>query len=312
MTRVFARSLTRLLARHAARGTVRTVSMFAMLTILPIATACSGRDSNRSAADAARADSSAAGYTVGRAADGAADASGVNGGLPAASTGLPGATPVGSAPAPTVPRAAVPATAQTTTRATGTTSNTSSGHGVAVRADTSAASTSGKRAPNAVAGRAPAESTAAAPVVRGPVRVNEFLTYDSGSKIVSLQLIAGYNGLNGSLNYNGATNGLHGILVPTGWRIHIAVTNRDSDLQHSAIVLKELLPPPVEPSEPAFAGATLPQLAEGLHQDETSSLDFVADRPGHYMIACNVPGHAQAGMWLKLSVAGELTVPAYR
>ena len=142
--------------------------------------------------------------------------------------------------------------------------------------------------------------------------MNEFLTYDPRSKTVSLQLIAGYNGLNGSLNYNGATNGSHRILVPTGWRIHVAVTNRDSDLQHSAIVVHELLPPPVEPSEPAFAGAALPQLAEGLHEDETGTMDFVADRAGQYMITCGVPGHAQAGMWLKLLVVGDAPSPVYR
>ena len=149
-------------------------------------------------------------------------------------------------------------------------------------------------------------------VSTGPVRVNEFLAYDSRSKTVSLQLIAGYNGLNGSLNYNGATNGTHGILVPLGWRIHVTVTNRDSDLQHSAIVVRELLPPPVEPTEPAFTGAALSQLSEGLHEDETSSLDFLADRAGHYMIVCGVPGHAQAGMWLKLSVTVDIRIPVYR
>jgi sulfocyanin len=146
----------------------------------------------------------------------------------------------------------------------------------------------------------------------GPVRVNEFLTYDRGSRTVSLQLIAGYNGLNGSLNYNGATKGSHGIYVPTGWRIHVAVTNRDSDLQHSAIVVHEVLPPPVEPSEPAFPGAALPELDVGLHEDETGTMDFVASHAGRFMIACGVPGHAQAGMWLQLAVSNSIAVPSYR
>ena len=142
--------------------------------------------------------------------------------------------------------------------------------------------------------------------------MNEFLTYDQRSHTVSLQLIAGYNGLNGSLNYNGSMKGSHGLYVPTGWRIHVAVTNRDSDLQHSAIVVHKVLPPPIEPAEPAFASAALPGLDEGLHEDETGTLDFVADRAGHYMIACGVPGHAQAGMWLELAVSNGLAVPAYR
>jgi len=158
----------------------------------------------------------------------------------------------------------------------------------------------------------PRLDSAAVQLPEGPVRVNEFLTYDARSRTVSLQLIAGYNGLNGSLNYNGATNGSHGLYVPTGWRIHVAVTNRDSDLQHSAIVVQKVLPPPIEPSEPAFPAAALPRLDEGLQEDETETLDFIADRAGQYMIACGVPGHAQAGMWLQLAVSNGLKVPAYR
>jgi FtsP/CotA-like multicopper oxidase with cupredoxin domain len=114
------------------------------------------------------------------------------------------------------------------------------------------------------------------------------------------------------LNYNGATNGSHGIMVPLGWRIHVGVANRDSDLQHSAIVVREVLPPPIEPVDPAFSGAALPQLDEGLQEGETGTLDFVADRAGRFMIACGVAGHAQAGMWLQLTVLKDATVPAYR
>jgi sulfocyanin len=168
------------------------------------------------------------------------------------------------------------------------------------------------RPPDVTAARPKTDSVQAPPVPAGPVHVNEFVTYDARSKTVSLQLIAGYNGLNGSLNYNGATNGSHGISVPVGWRIHVAVLNRDSDLQHSAIVLHEVLPPPIEPNDPAFAGAALPDLGEGLQEDDTGTLDFVADRPGQFMIACGVPGHAQAGMWLKLVVVKDLAAPFYR
>jgi hypothetical protein len=174
------------------------------------------------------------------------------------------------------------------------------------------ADTARTRVPNAVAAAARADSIARAALPAGPVRVNEFFTYDARSRTVSLQLISGYNGLNGSLNYNGAINGSHGLIVPTGWRIHVAVTNRDSDLQHSAIVLPKVLPPPIEPADPAFEGAALPRLDEGLQEDETGTMDFVATRPGHFMIACGVPGHAQAGEWLELVVTNSSLPPTYR
>lgn len=258
------------------------------------AVACGERTST---ADAARADSSAAGYAVGARRESTAVAAVTPGTTQHPDTQPSTATRVART-APVVPAAPRGNPAATTTP-------------VPPR-DTVRGGRGATAVPN-VATRPRGDSAAKAqPIAEGPVHVNEFLTYDQRSRTVSLQLIAGYNGLNGSLNYNGATHGSHGLYVPTGWRIHVAVTNRDSDLQHSAIVLQKVLPPPIEPTEPAFAAAALPQLDEGLQEDETGTIDFVADRAGQYMIACGVPGHAQAGMWLQLAVSNGLKVPAYR
>ena len=249
-----------------------------------------GCGERQSAADEARADSSAAGYEVGARAETVTTTTAAERGAP-----QPGDTSTPAAaitPPPTV-IAAAPATGAA--KAAGVASATS-------KRDSTRAAQS-RTVPNVAAQPAASDS---AILSDGPVRVNEFLTYDRRSRTVSLQLIAGYNGLNGSLNYNGATNGSHGLYVPTGWRIHVAVTNRDSDLQHSAIVVQKVLPPPIEPTEPAFAAAALPRLDEGLNEDETGTLDFIADRAGQYMIACGVPGHAQAGMWLQLAVSNGL------
>ena len=257
-----------------------------------------GCDEHQSAAEAARADSSAAGYEVG-----------VRTETPATTTTATTTTAAGSG-ARQQSDTSVQAPAAVAVAATPTTSALKSptvAHATPPRDSAKVAQS--RTVPNVSVRPAASDS---APLAEGPVRVNEFLTYDRRSRTVSLQLIAGYNGLNGSLNYNGATNGSHGLYVPTGWRIHVAVTNRDSDLQHSAIVVQKVLPPPIEPTEPAFAAAALPRLDEGLNEDETGTLDFVADRAGQYMIACGVPGHAQAGMWLQLSVANGIKVPAYR
>lgn len=269
----------------------------------------------QSAAEAARADSSAAGYAVGpRPNRGTLATATTNGGgastatttlAPPPDTTTPAAK--ASSSAATSASAATPKTADrkigtdTTARSSGTTSGAASRRDSVPNAGTATTGASGRGA----------DSSAAA-AAAGPVRVNEFLTYDERSRIVSLQLVAGYNGLNGSLNYNGATKGNHGIYVPLGWRVHVAVTNHDSDLQHSAIVLEKVLPPPIEPALPAFPGAALPQLDEGLAEDEIGTLDFVASRAGQYMIACGVPGHAQAGMWFQLAVLKGITVPVYR
>ena len=299
-------------ARPPANSSIRAMTrVFLPLVILGMTASCSRGNDSRSSAEAARADSSAAGYAVGI----RVDSSNMTDGPQSAVSVVP-SSPNGTGSTtrrmPSVALSIPPNAAETTNRTTLATASVHNRRDAATTMTDSARSGSAKRPPNGTTRRTSGDSSGHADVSTGPVRVNEFLAYDSRSKIVSLQLIAGYNGLNGSLNYNGATNGTHGIFVPVGWRIHVAVTNRDSDLQHSAIVVRELLPPPVEPSEPAFSGAALSQLSEGLHEAETSSLDFVADRAGHYMIACGVPGHAQAGMWLKLLVTADIPIPVYR
>jgi hypothetical protein len=290
------------------------VRLFAVLLVL-LAAACGERGRSNSI-EAARADSSAAGYAVGRRMDTArADSARSDSTAEAMRSGR--AVPDDSATralatkhvagtgADTGTSRGIAATA-TRARATGTpivARGDSGGHADTARPP---------KVPNVAAATPRTDSAAHPSPPAGPVRVNEFLTYDARSRTVSLQLIAGYNGLNGSLNYNGATNGSHGLIVPKGWRVHVAVTNRDSDLQHSAIVVAKVLPPPIEPTDPAFAGAALPRLDEGLQEDETGTIDFVATIPGHFMIACGVPGHAQAGEWLELVVTNSSAPPAYR
>jgi sulfocyanin len=159
---------------------------------------------------------------------------------------------------------------------------------------------------------AASRAVARPPLPVGVARVNEFLSYDAQARAVTIMLVAGYNGLNDALNYNGGARGSQGVSVPLGWTVHVALTNRDSDLQHSAIVVRQVLPPPEEMTTPAFAGAIMPQLEEGVHEGDTTSFDFVADKVGRYMLACGVPGHAQGGMWMRLTVSADIDRPAYR
>jgi hypothetical protein len=150
------------------------------------------------------------------------------------------------------------------------------------------------------------------PLPVGLTRVNEFLSYDAQKKTVTLLLTAGYNGLNDALNYNGGARGSQGVSIPLGWTVLVSLTNRDSDLQHSAIVVRQMLPPPEEMPAPAFAGASLRQLEEGVPEGDTASFEFIAARPGQFMVACGVPGHAQGGMWLRLTISADIDRPAYR
>jgi sulfocyanin SoxE-like protein len=159
---------------------------------------------------------------------------------------------------------------------------------------------------------APPPPVKRSPLPVGVARVNEFLSYDAQARTATLLLVAGYNGLNDALNYNGGAHGSQGVSVPLGWSVHVAITNRASDLQHSAIVVRQVLPPPEEMTTPAFAGALVARLEEGVAEGDTTSFDFVADRVGRYMLACGVPGHAQGGMWMRFTVSPDIDRPAYR
>jgi hypothetical protein len=243
-----------------------------------IASSCTRADSTTDQqAEAARADSSAAGYAVGASTTQTAAPPGpVSTSVPVTrDTHVVATAPIGTAP-----------------RDTGT--HTASTH----RQDS-------VRKPVPDSAKRP-------PLPIGIAHVNDFLSYDAQARIATLTLVAGYNGLNDALNYNGGARGSQGVLVPLGWTVHVSVTNRDPDLQHSAIVIRQVLPPPEEVPAPAFAGALLPQLEEGVHEGDTASFEFVAARTGSFMIACGVPGHAQGGMWLRLGVTSDIDRPAYR
>ena len=242
-----------------------------------IATSCTGGDSTaEKSAEAARADSSAAGYAVG------GDSTRVSSPVTVATTATeihePASDPVSAKPHVDTSR---------TRRVTHT------------HADSGAA-------------RATTDSVKRPPLPLGPTRVNEFLSYDAQKKTASIMLTAGYNGLNDALNYNGGARGSQGVSVPLGWTILVSVTNRDSDLQHSAIVVRQMLPPPEEMPAPAFAGAAVRQLEDGVPEGDTASFEFVADKRGRFMIACGVPGHAQGGMWMRLTISDGIDRPVYR
>ncbi|HEX8849140.1 MAG TPA: sulfocyanin-like copper-binding protein [Gemmatimonadaceae bacterium] len=275
----------------------------AVLSLVLLAAGC--REGEQSSAEAARADSSAAGYDVGPAPDGAVAGS---------------RTPVSES----LLAAARLDSARTAARRDSLERESVRRDSVAralalrdsVRRDSVARDSTRRLALRDSALHASQSAHTAMqqhpPRPTGPVRVNEFLTYDASSRTASVQLIAGYNGVNGSLNYNGAIRGQRTVAIPVGWHVHVTVTNHDSDLQHSAIVVREVLPPPLELTTPAFEGAALPRLDEGLQEDETGTLDFDADHAGRFMLACGVPGHAQSGLWLRLVVARGLSVPDYR
>ncbi len=136
-----------------------------------------------------------------------------------------------------------------------------------------------------------------------PPRIDStWLVTDVPTKSVQFQLIAGFSGLNGALNFNGFGDGGLTFTAPAGWHVVIHFINHDGMLPHSAIVIADSLVPTTGASSPAFSQAVTLKVQEGLTSTERDDMKFVADKAGSYLIICGVPGHAAAGMWIRFNV----------
>jgi len=143
---------------------------------------------------------------------------------------------------------------------------------------------------------------------RQPVDSN-WLSVDAGAKTVRFQLIAGLTGVNGALNFNGFADGGLTLVIPAGWAVEMDFVNHDGMLPHSAIVVAATLPMQAAPSDPAIPRAFTVRLSEGLPPLGKDTMRFTADPPGDYFIVCGVPGHAAAGMWIRLQISSTATAP---
>ena len=143
---------------------------------------------------------------------------------------------------------------------------------------------------------------------RQPVDTN-WLSVDAGAKTVRFQLIAGLTGVNGALNFNGFADGGLTLVIPEGWAVEMDFFNHDGMLPHSAIVVAATLPVPAAPGEPVIPRAFTVRQSEGLPPLGKDSMHFTANPAGEYFIVCGVPGHAAAGMWIRLQISSTARVP---
>lgn len=137
-----------------------------------------------------------------------------------------------------------------------------------------------------------------------------FMTVDAAAKKVTIQLDAAYNSQNGGMNFNGGSTGDQTITVPLGWSVHIAFQNKDA-IPHSAIILADKMPLPLQPDNPAIARAYTKDVTAGIPTDGTDTMDFAAQPAGSYLIVCGVPGHGPSGMYIKFVVSAGAKAPQY-
>jgi sulfocyanin len=161
-----------------------------------------------------------------------------------------------------------------------------------------AAALLGAAAPQALSGQA------------GPVKVDpSWMTVKAADSTVEFRLVAGLTPANGGMNFDGATKGALVLTVPVKWHVILHFVNDDENMPHSAEVTAVQVPPPATPGKPAFPGAESKDAALGVNAGSKQDIHFTAAQPGSYLIVCAVPGHAAAGMWIRLAVSATATRP---
>ncbi len=137
-----------------------------------------------------------------------------------------------------------------------------------------------------------------------------WLSVDATTRTATFDLIAGLTGANGALNFNGFKDGGLTLTVPVGWTVVMHFRNHDGMLPHSAELIDDVHPLPLQPVTPAFPKAFTLRLAEGIPSEGRDDLRFIADKGGSYLIFCGVPGHGAAGMWIRLVVSSSVPQPS--
>lgn len=142
-----------------------------------------------------------------------------------------------------------------------------------------------------------------------PPAVNPgWLRADTATRTAIVTLVAGLTPANGGMNFNGFGAGKLTLTVPRGWTVAFHFTNQDQVLPHSV----EVVPAgtvPVGPVPPAFPLAATKALEQGVAPGGREDVRFVVMKAGAFLIFCAVPGHGQAGMWIRLDVSDAVRLP---
>lgn len=138
---------------------------------------------------------------------------------------------------------------------------------------------------------------------------------DPAAKTVEMDLVSGFNDNNNVWNYNGFHTGDATVLVPLGWEVRMAFSNKDDAVPHSLVVIadpgEDARPLEVDGDAAAFHGAHSSAPLEGIEAGKPADpVAFKAEKAGDYLMYCGVAGHGEGGMWIRLQVAEGLDAPA--
>ncbi|PYE54386.1 sulfocyanin-like copper-binding protein [Deinococcus yavapaiensis] len=158
--------------------------------------------------------------------------------------------------------------------------------------------------------------TAAQSAVKYPPGDSMWVTNAPKNRAAVLTVKAGSPTINDGFNYNGVTDGEKGFVVPQGWRVVINFRNM-GDTFHTAIVVDAPKSGELKDQYPvtaaAFPGAGKRVLVHGQGTGEfDATLDFVANKPGVYLILCGRLNHALNGQYVRLVVDPNASVAEWK
>jgi sulfocyanin len=147
----------------------------------------------------------------------------------------------------------------------------------------------------------------------GKVTPPSWMKAEAAKKKVEFHFISGFNANNSAWNFNGYYEGGATIVVPVDWNVEMTLFNQDGNYPHSMVVTKAYapgeFPEKAGREEAAIKRAFTTGPIEGLFAGDEDTLRFKAKSAGAYYLLCGVPGHARAGMWIKLEISAEADAP---
>ncbi len=139
-----------------------------------------------------------------------------------------------------------------------------------------------------------------------------WLSWNADTRTATIKVIAGHDGTNGALNFNGFVDGELTFTIPVDAIVVMDFYNHDGMLPHSAVVLDY----PKDGKLPNDGGgpygiqrAYSAKPIEGLPPEGKDKTRFTARPPGKYIIYCGVPGHGPSGMYITLVVSADAKEP---
>jgi hypothetical protein len=140
-------------------------------------------------------------------------------------------------------------------------------------------------------------------------QAQDFLSLGAEARSVKVVLITAFNGANYGMNFNGFAKGGAKYVIPKGWNVEVAFTNR-SPVPHSAVVVERAMVKRLQMGDPACTGGSTTNPVRGTTGTKGETFRFKPEEAGEFAFACGFPAHAANGHWIGLEISETATAPS--